>query len=190
MLNSTGSRQVGRPVGACIKVAGVGGGGTNAVNRMIEAGVNGVEFIAMNTDRQALELSLSPQKVVLGQDLTRGLGAGGDPERGRAAAEETRTEIKRCLQGADMVFITAGMGGGTGTGGAPIVAEVARDLDALTVAVVTRPFSFEGPRRAIQADRGIDELKARVDTVIIVPNDRLLAVGAHGATLDDAFRLA
>lgn len=190
MQNRLGGHQAVRPVGANIKVVGVGGGGSNAVNRMIEAGVNGVEFIAMNTDRQALDLCLAPQKVALGQDLTKGLGAGGDPETGKAAAEETRNEIKRCLQDADMVFITAGMGGGTGTGGAPVVAEVSQQLGALTVAVVTRPFTFEGPRRALQADLGIDELQSKVDTVIVVPNDRLLTVGAHGATLQDAFRIA
>ncbi len=190
MVNRTGQLQGVPPVGASIKVVGVGGGGANAVNRMIEAGVRGVEFVAMNTDCQALDLSLSPTKLVLGHDLTRGLGAGGNPEIGRSAAEETRGEIKRCLQGADMVFITAGMGGGTGTGGAPVVAEVSRDLGALTVAVVTRPFRFEGPRRARQADQGIDELRSKVDTVIIVPNDRLLDVGPPTATLDEAFRLA
>ncbi len=190
MANRTGLRQGVPPIGACIKVVGVGGGGANAVNRMIEAGVNGVEFIAMNTDCQALDLSLAPVKVVLGEDLTHGLGAGGDPEIGRSAAEETRAEIKHCLQGSDMVFITAGMGGGTGTGGAPVVAEVSRDLGALTVAVVTKPFAFEGPRRAHQADKGIDDLKSRVDTVIVVPNDRLLALETPNATLNDAFRLA
>jgi cell division protein FtsZ len=190
MVNNTGTRQSVHPIGACIKVVGVGGGGTNAVNRMIEAGVNGVEFIAMNTDRQALDLSLAPVKIALGQELTQGLGAGGDPEVGRAATEETRNEIKRCLQGADMVFVTAGMGGGTGTGGAPVVAEISRALGALTVAVITKPFSFEGPRRAAQAEKGADALKSQVDTVIVVPNDRLIAVGYQHATLAQAFRMA
>jgi cell division protein FtsZ len=175
---------------ANIKVVGAGGGGTNAVNRMIEAGLNGVEFIAMNTDRQVLNISLAPNKLQLGDNLTRGLGAGGSPDIGRSAAEESKSEIKKSLEGADMVFITAGMGGGTGTGAAPVVAEIARDLGALTVAVVTKPFNFEGPRRMRVAEEGIDHLKANVDTVIIVPNDKLLSVGDKKMTLVEAFRMA
>lgn len=176
--------------GANIKVIGVGGGGTNAVNRMIEAGLNGVEFIAMNTDRQVLDISFAPIKLQLGENLTRGLGAGGNPEIGRNAAEESKSEIKKAMEGADMVFITAGMGGGTGTGAAPIIAEIARELGALTVAVVTKPFNFEGPRRMRIAEEGIDNLKAKVDTVIVVPNDRLLSVGDKRMTLVEAFKHA
>jgi cell division protein FtsZ len=176
--------------GAVIKVIGAGGGGTNAVNRMIESGLSGVEFIAMNTDRQALNVSLAPHKMQLGENLTRGLGAGGNPEIGRSAAEESKSEIKKVLEGADMVFITAGMGGGTGTGAAPIIAEIARDLGALTVAVVTKPFSFEGPRRMKLAEEGVDALKSKVDTVILVPNDKLLNTGDKRMTLVDAFKMA
>jgi cell division protein FtsZ len=176
--------------GAIIKVIGAGGGGTNAVNRMIESGLNGVQFIAMNTDRQVLDVSLAPFKMQLGENLTRGLGAGGNPEIGRSAAEESKTEIKKALEGSDMVFITAGMGGGTGTGAAPVIAEVARDIGALTVAVVTKPFSFEGPRRMKLAEEGIDALKSKVDTVIVVPNDKLLTIGDKRMTLVDAFKMA
>jgi len=176
--------------GANIKVIGVGGGGTNAVNRMIEAGLSGVDFLAVNTDRQVLSVALAPTKIPLGENLTRGLGAGGNPEVGRNAAEESKSEIKRAMEGADMVFITAGMGGGTGTGAAPVIAEIARELGALTVAVVTKPFNFEGPRRMRMAEEGIDNLKAKVDTVIVVPNDKLLSVGDKRMTLVEAFRLA
>ena len=161
---------------ANIKVVGVGGGGQNAVNRMIEAGLSGVEFIVMNTDVQVLDLALAPTRLQLGDALTKGLGAGGNPEVGRNAAEESRQDIKKMLEGADMVFITAGMGGGTGTGAAPVVAEIARDTGALTVGVVTKPFSFEGPRRLRLAEEGIATLKSRVDTSIVIPNDRLLSV--------------
>jgi cell division protein FtsZ len=175
---------------ARIKVIGAGGGGTNAVNRMIEAGLNGVEFIAMNTDRQVLNVSLAPNKLQLGENLTRGLGAGGNPEIGRSAAEESKSEIKKSLESADMVFITAGMGGGTGTGAAPVIAEIAREMGALTVAVVTKPFNFEGPRRMRLAEEGIDNLKAKVDTVIVVPNDKLLSVGDKRMTLVEAFKVA
>jgi cell division protein FtsZ len=178
------------PYGANIKVIGVGGGGTNAVNRMIEAGLNGVEFIAMNTDRQVLSISLAPHKMQLGENLTRGLGAGGNPEIGRSAAEESKSEIKKAMDGSDMVFITAGMGGGTGTGAAPVIAEIARDVGALTVAVVTKPFNFEGPRRMRLAEEGVDTLKAKVDTVIVVPNDKLLSVGDKRMTLVEAFKVA
>ncbi|HSV72151.1 MAG TPA: cell division protein FtsZ [Chthonomonadales bacterium] len=175
---------------ARIKVIGVGGGGSNAVNRMIEAGLNGVDFVAMNTDRHVLNLSLAPSKLPLGENLTRGLGAGGNPETGRSAAEESKSEIKKVIDGADMVFITAGMGGGTGTGAAPVIAEIAREGGALTVAVVTKPFTFEGPRRMRVAEEGVDSLKTKVDTVIIVPNDKLIAIGDKKMTLVDAFRVA
>ncbi len=176
--------------GAIIKVVGVGGGGMNAVNRMIEAGLTGVEFIAMNTDVQVLDLSLAPIRVQLGEALTKGLGAGGNPELGRNAAEESRQDIKKLLEGADMVFITAGMGGGTGTGAAPVVAEIARDVGALTVGVVTKPFNFEGPRRLRLAEEGVAMLKSRVDTSIVIPNDRLLSVCEKRVTLVNAYRMA
>src|SRR5512144_258367 len=161
---------------AVIKVVGIGGGGVNAVNRMIEVGLKGVEFIAINTDAQALLMSDADVKLDVGRELTRGLGAGADPEVGRKAAEDHAEEIEEGLKGADMVFVTAGEGGGTGTGGAPVVARIARNLGALTIGVVTRPFTFEGRRRATQADLGITELKKAVDTLIVVPNDRLLQV--------------
>lgn len=161
---------------AVIKVVGVGGGGVNAVNRMITAGVRGVEFIAVNTDAQALLMSDADIKLDLGRDITRGLGAGANPEVGRAASEEHREEIEEVLKGADMVFVTAGEGGGTGTGGAPVVAEVARNLGALTVGVVTRPFGFEGRRRSLQAEQGIQDLREAVDTLIVIPNNRLLEI--------------
>jgi len=175
---------------ARIKVVGCGGGGTNAVNRMIEAGLNGVEFIAMNTDIQVLDVSSADYKLQLGENLTRGLGAGGNPEVGRSAAEESKSDIKKALEGADMVFITAGMGGGTGTGSAPVIAEIAKELGILTVAVVTKPFKFEGPRRSRLAEEGVDNLKDKVDTVIIIPNDRLLGVVEKRATLVEAFKEA
>ena len=175
---------------AVIKVVGIGGGGVNAVNRMIEAGLKGVEFIGINTDAQALLMSEADVKLDIGRETTRGLGSGSDPEIGRRAAEEHSDEIEEILKGADMVFITAGAGGGTGTGGAPIVARVARDLGALTIGVLTRPFSFEGKRRATQADMGIQELREHVDTLIIVPNDRLLQVSSDETPMLDAFRLA
>ena len=175
---------------AVIKVIGIGGGGVNAVNRMIEAGLKGVEFIGMNTDAQALLMSEADVKLDIGRDTTRGLGAGSNPEVGRRAAEEHRTEIEEILKGADMVFITAGEGGGTGTGGAPVVAEVAKNLGTLTIGVVTRPFSFEGRKRAMQADMGIAELKQAVDTLIVVPNDRLLQVSDPSTPVIDAFRMA
>ncbi len=173
-----------------IKVIGVGGGGSNAVNRMIEAGLSGVEFIAMNTDLQVLDQSLAPVRLQLGDALTRGLGAGGNPEVGRNAAEESRQDIKKLLEGSNMVFVTAGMGGGTGTGAAPVVAEIARDIGALTVGVVTKPFSFEGPRRLRLAEEGIAQLKTKVDTSIVIPNDRLLNVAERRAKLIEAFRMA
>ncbi|RYG43972.1 cell division protein FtsZ [bacterium] len=175
---------------AVIKVIGVGGGGSNAVQRMIESGIQGVEFIAMNTDIQVLDLSGADRKVQLGGTLTRGLGAGGNPEVGKGAAEESRSEIRKVLEGADMVFITAGMGGGTGTGAAPVIADLAREIGALTVAVVTRPFTFEGPRRSRLAEGGVTSLMGRVDTIITIPNDKLLSVVERKTTLVDAFRVA
>lgn len=175
---------------ADIKVVGVGGGGNNAVNRMINAGLRGVEFISVNTDAQALGLSFAEHKIQIGSKLTRGLGAGANPEIGQKAAEESREELMQSLKGADMVFVTAGMGGGTGTGGAPVVAEVAREVGALTVGVVTRPFTFEGKKRASQAERGIQELKNKVDTLITIPNDRLLQVVDKHTSINEAFRIA
>jgi cell division protein FtsZ len=175
---------------AVIKVVGVGGGGGNAINRMIDAGLKGVEFIAVNTDAQSLLISDADVKLDIGRQVTRGLGAGSDPELGRQAAEDHRDEIEEVLKGADMVFVTAGEGGGTGTGGAPVVAEVARGVGALTIAIVTRPFSFEGRRRAVQADGGIQRLREKVDTMIVVPNDRLLEVSDEKASLLTAFKMA
>lgn len=175
---------------AVIRVIGVGGGGSNAVNRMIESGIKGVEFISMNTDQQALDRSPAAKKVQLGLNLTRGLGAGGNPEVGKAAAEESKNDIRKALEGSDMVFVTAGMGGGTGTGAAPVIADLAREIGALTVAVVTRPFTFEGPRRARLAEQGIGSMRGRVDTVITIPNDKLLGVVERKTTLVDAFRVA
>jgi cell division protein FtsZ len=175
---------------AVIKVVGIGGGGVNAVNRMIEAGLRGVEFIAVNTDAQTLLMSDAEVKLDIGRETTRGLGAGSDPDVGRGASDEHTDEIEEILKGADMVFITAGEGGGTGTGGAPVIAEVARGLGALTIGVVTRPFGFEGRKRATQADLGITELKKAVDTLIVVPNDRLLQVSEPDTPMVDAFRMA
>jgi cell division protein FtsZ len=175
---------------AVIKVLGVGGGGTNAVNRMVDAGLSGVEFIAVNTDAQALLMADADVKIQVGSQATRGLGAGADPEIGLAAAQESRDELKEALKGADMVFITAGEGGGTGTGGAPIVAELGQEIGALTVGVVTRPFAFEGRKRADQAERGIDQLRDRVDTLIVIENDRLLQVVERQTSVVDAFRMA
>jgi cell division protein FtsZ len=175
---------------AVIKVVGIGGGGVNAVNRMIEVGLKGVEFIAINTDAQALLMSDADVKLDVGRELTRGLGAGAAPEVGRQAAEDHRDEIEEVLKGADMVFVTAGEGGGTGTGGAPVVAAVARSLGALTIGVVTRPFSFEGRRRAAQAEEGIESLRAEVDTLIVIPNDRLLSISDKQVSVMDAFKSA
>ena len=175
---------------AVIKVVGVGGGGVNAVNRMIDAGLKGVEFVAVNTDAQALLMSDADVKLDVGRDLTRGLGAGSDPEVGRAAAEAHRDEIEEVIKGADMVFITAGEGGGTGTGAAPVISEIARSLGALTIGVVTRPFGFEGKRRATQADQGIKTLKEKVDTLIVIPNDRLLSVSNDKTSVLNAFKMA
>ncbi len=175
---------------AVIKVAGVGGGGVNAVNRMIETGLRGVEFIAVNTDSQALLMSDADVKLDIGRDLTRGLGAGADPAVGKNAAEDHADEIEEVLKGADMVFVTAGEGGGTGTGGAPVVARIARSLGALTIGVVTRPFGFEGRRRAGQAEEGIDALREEVDTLIVIPNDRLLSISDRNVSVLDAFKQA
>jgi cell division protein FtsZ len=175
---------------AVIKVVGVGGGGTNAVTRMVEAGLSGVEFIAVNTDAQALLMAEADVKIQIGSQGTRGLGAGADPAVGLAAATESRDELKEALKGADMVFVTAGEGGGTGTGGAPVLAELAREVGALTVGVVTKPFTFEGRKRQESADRGIEDLRDRVDTLIVIENDRLLQVVEKRTSIVDAFRMA
>ncbi|MGZ4134164.1 MAG: cell division protein FtsZ [Tumebacillaceae bacterium] len=175
---------------AHIKVIGCGGGGCNAVNRMIEAGIKGVEFITVNTDAQALHMSKAEHRLQIGEKLTRGLGAGANPEIGKKAAEESRELIMNALRGADMVFVTAGMGGGTGTGAAPVVAEIAKELGALTVGVVTKPFTFEGRRRYNQADAGITALKEKVDTLIVIPNDRLLEIVDKNTPMLEAFREA
>ena len=175
---------------AVIKVVGIGGGGVNAVNRMIEVGLKGVEFIAVNTDAQALLMSDADVKLDIGRELTRGLGAGANPEVGKKAAEDHADEIEEVLKGADMVFVTAGEGGGTGTGGAPVVARIARSLGALTIGVVTRPFGFEGRRRQSQAESGIENLRAEVDTLIVIPNDRLLSLSDRNISVIDAFRQA
>ncbi|HEX5524201.1 MAG TPA: cell division protein FtsZ [Pedococcus sp.] len=175
---------------AVIKVVGIGGGGVNAINRMIEVGLKGVEFIAINTDAQALLMSDADVKLDVGRELTRGLGAGADPEVGKKAAEDHAEEIEEVLKGADMVFVTAGEGGGTGTGGAPVVAKIARGLGALTIGVVTRPFTFEGRRRANQAEAGIANLREEVDTLIVIPNDRLLSISDRAVSMLDAFRSA
>src|SRR5881296_117448 len=175
---------------AVLKVVGVGGGGTNAVNRMVDVGLSGVEFIGVNTDAQALLMADADIKIQVGAQVTRGLGAGADPEVGLADAQESRDELKEAIKGADMVFITAGEGGGTGTGGAPIVAELGQEIGALTVGVVTRPFAFEGRKRSDQAERGIDELRDRVDTLIVIENDRLLQVVEKRTSIVEAFRMA
>src|SRR4051812_10355874 len=176
---------------AVIKVVGVGGGGTNAVNRMIDAGLSGVEFIACNTDAQALQMTDADIKLNIGHDLTKGLGAGANPQIGQGAAAESRDAIKEALKGADMVFVTAGEGGGTGTGAAPVIAEIAKEeIGALTVGVVTKPFEFEGSRRMQQAQEGIDKLRSQVDTLIIVPNEKLLHVVERQTSVQEAFRMA
>jgi cell division protein FtsZ len=175
---------------ARIKVVGVGGGGSNAVNRMIEEGLSGIEFVAVNTDAQALLLSDAPTRVRIGDKLTRGLGAGGDPEMGQKAAEESAEDLYEVLKGSDMVFIAAGIGGGTGTGAAPIIAQIAKEIGALTIGVVTRPFTFEGAKRAQSAESGIGRLKEQVDTLIVIPNDRLLQIADKKASLHDSFKIA
>jgi cell division protein FtsZ len=191
-MDSTNKQLIDQPSDsiARIKVIGVGGGGSNAVNRMMDEGIQGVEFIVVNTDAQALTLTKAPNRVRLGEKLTRGLGAGGDPEIGRKAAEESADELYNVLKGSDMVFVTAGMGGGTGTGAAPVVAQVAKESGALTIGVVTRPFTFEGMRRMQSAEQGIGKLKEHADTLIAIPNDRLLQIADKRASLQDAFRLA
>ena len=173
-----------------IKVIGVGGGGSNVVNRMVESGVKGVEFIAVNTDKQALAISSANHKIQIGEKLTEGQGAGSNPEVGRQSAEESRTQISKALEGTDMVFITAGMGGGTGTGAAPILADLSKEMDILTVGVVTKPFSFEGRRRMQQAELGIENLRTKVDSLVIIPNDRLKFVTEQKITLANAFEVA
>ncbi len=175
---------------AQIKVVGVGGAGNNAINRMISAGLKGVEFYAINTDKQALYMSLAPSKIQIGEKLTKGLGAGANPEVGKRAAEESYEDIKKMLDGADMVFVTAGMGGGTGTGAAPIVAQIAKELGILTVGVVTRPFGFEGKVRKMQAEKGLAEMKEKVDTLVTIPNDRLLQIVDKKASIMEAFKIA
>ena len=175
---------------ASIKVVGVGGAGTNAVNRMMEAGLKGVDFIAINTDKQALQLSKAPTKIQIGEKLTKGLVAGANPEIGRHAAEESHEEIAQALKGSDLVFVTCGMGGGTGTGAAPVIAEIARDMGILTIGVVSKPFLFEGKKRMQNAENGIEQLKINVDTLVVVPNDRLLQVVTKATTMTEAFRIA
>ena len=176
--------------GVQIKVVGVGGGGGNAVNRMVRAGVQGVEFVAINTDQAVLRLSQADQKIQIGEKLTRGMGAGSNPEKGQRAAEESRDEIAAALKGTNMVFITAGMGGGTGTGAAPVVAEIARDLGILTVGIVTKPFAFEGRRRMEQAENGITALREYVDSLVVIPNERIKLVSEQRITLANAFEVA
>jgi cell division protein FtsZ len=175
---------------ARIKVVGIGGGGSNAVNRMIEEGLAGIEFVAINTDAQALLLSDAPTRVRIGDKLTRGLGAGGDPEVGKKAAEESAEDVYEVLKGSDMVFLAAGIGGGTGTGAAPVISQIAKEIGALSIAVVTRPFSFEGSKRMQAAEAGIDELKEHVDTLIVIPNDRLIQIADKKASLQESFKLA
>ena len=175
---------------AVIKVIGVGGAGNNAVNRMIEAGIEGVEFVSINTDKQALMLSKAGTKIQIGEKLTRGLGAGANPELGTQAAEESRQIISDAIKGADMVFVTSGMGGGTGTGAAPIVAGIAKEMGILTVAVVTKPFTFEGKKRQNQAERGIENLRGKVDTLVVIPNDKLLQIIDRNTTMVEAFKMA
>ena len=173
-----------------IRIVGVGGGGGNAVNRMIHAGIVGVEYIAVNTDSQALNKSEAESKLQIGEKLTRGLGAGANPEIGQKAAEESIEDIKNSLDGTDMIFITAGMGGGTGTGAAPVVARIAKELNILTVGIVTKPFFFEGPKKMKKAEKGIDELKKNVDTLIVIPNDRILEICSKDTKMEDAFEMA
>ncbi|MBQ3414302.1 MAG: cell division protein FtsZ [Clostridia bacterium] len=175
---------------ATIKVIGVGGAGNNAVNRMIDSGIKGVDFIAVNTDRQALQISKAKIKIQIGEKITRGLGAGANPDKGAQSAEESKSEVAEVLRGADMVFVTAGMGGGTGTGAAPIVASIAKEMGILTIGVVTKPFTFEGKKRLSQAERGIESLKSKVDTLVVIPNDKLLQIVDRKASITEAFKLA
>ena len=175
---------------ATIKVIGVGGAGNNAVNRMVDSGIEGVEFVTVNTDRQALLLSKASTKIQIGEKITRGLGAGANPDIGAQAAEESKAEISEAIKGADMVFVTAGMGGGTGTGAAPIVAGIAKEMGILTIAVVTKPFTFEGKKRLTQAERGIESLKGKVDTLVVIPNDKLLQIIDRKTSIVEAFKMA
>ena len=175
---------------ATIKVIGIGGAGNNAVNRMVDSGIKGVEFITVNTDRQALLLSKAPSKIQIGEKITRGLGAGANPDIGAQAAEESKSEIAEALRGADMVFVTAGMGGGTGTGAAPIVAATAKEMGILTIGVVTKPFTFEGKKRLSQAERGVESLKGKVDTLVVIPNDKLLQIIDRKTSIVEAFKMA
>ena len=175
---------------ATIKVIGVGGAGNNAVNRMLELGIKSVDFISVNTDRQALQKSKASTKIQIGEKITRGLGAGANPDIGAQSAEESKTELAEVIRGADMVFVTAGMGGGTGTGAAPIVAGIAKEMGILTIAVVTKPFTFEGKKRLAQAERGIESLKSKVDTLIVIPNDKLLQIIDRKTSMSEAFMLA
>ena len=175
---------------ATIKVIGVGGAGNNAVNRMIDAGIKGVDFIAVNTDRQALQTSKANTKIQIGEKITRGLGAGANPDIGAQSAEESKAEVAEVLRGADMVFVTAGMGGGTGTGAAPIVAQAAKEMGILTIGVVTKPFTFEGKKRLSQAERGIESLKGKVDTLVVTPNDKLLQIIDRKTSIIEAFKMA
>ena len=175
---------------AIIKVIGVGGAGNNAVNRMVDSGIEGVEFVTVNTDRQALLLSKAGTKIQIGEKITRGLGAGANPDIGAQAAEESKAEISEAIKGADMVFVTAGMGGGTGTGAAPIVASIAKEMGILTIAVVTKPFTFEGKKRLTQAERGIESLKGKVDTLVVIPNDKLLQIIDRKTSIVEAFKMA
>ena len=175
---------------ATIKVIGVGGAGNNAVNRMVDSGIEGVEFVAINTDKQALMLSKASTKIQIGEKITRGLGAGANPDIGAQAAEESKSDISEAIRGADMVFVTSGMGGGTGTGAAPIVASIAKEMGILTIAVVTKPFTFEGKKRLTQAERGIESLKGKVDTLVVIPNDKLLQIIDRKTTMLEAFKMA
>ena len=175
---------------AVIKVIGVGGAGNNAVNRMVDSGIEGVEFVAINTDKQALMLSKASTKIQIGEKITRGLGAGANPDIGAQAAEESKSDISEAIRGADMVFVTSGMGGGTGTGAAPIVASIAKEMGILTIAVVTKPFTFEGKKRLTQAERGIESLKGKVDTLVVIPNDKLLQIIDRKTTMLEAFKMA
>ena len=190
MMDSSGDENTMADGTATIKVIGVGGAGTNAVNRMVDSGIRGVEFIAVNTDRQALLLSKASSKIQIGEKITRGLGAGANPDIGAQAAEESKAEITEALRGADMVFVTAGMGGGTGTGAAPIVASCAKEMGILTIGVVTKPFTFEGKKRLTQAERGIESLKGKVDTLVVIPNDKLLQVIDRKTSIVEAFKMA
>ena len=190
MMDNNYDENYGTEDTAIIKVIGVGGAGNNAVNRMVDSGIEGVEFVSVNTDRQALLLSKAGTKIQIGEKITRGLGAGANPDIGAQAAEESKAEISEAIKGADMVFVTAGMGGGTGTGAAPIVANIAKEMGILTIAVVTKPFTFEGKKRLTQAERGIESLKGKVDTLVVIPNDKLLQIIDRKTSIVEAFKMA